>query len=759
LRRYEKILTIIVIALFGLQIVPYFTIKQVFYLAIWLLALSYLFAGFWLFNPKENKKYLLPITAGIAFAFSILAIPFLIRVNLEYFYYFFPIPNGLLCIGLTIYLLAIRKKEKITASLKNLSKRAAILLVISCFFTYTPHSFKAFRKVLIVFNNGNDALVNNLLMFDYREESEAALDNGDCERAIEFALKSNNSGKIWLGIKGNEDELINRMIHDTTTKFSPDVENVIKVFINQDDLYPISGTYSNLYKAYRCKANGEYDNNHFNIALLNYITAYKYLITCNHKSNYWDKEKSWALNNIALCYGHLNKNSLADSIYIAAIENYKKVSNTEGNGLAKLYSNLAFSLSKELQFDYSNKLFQGANYILKKDTSNTDNRKDLVINYNGLVENYLKQDSLEEALFFINRAMKFAIKTEPSYCSTKLYWGVCLFKLNEYKKADSVIKNCLLCYEFQPKNNKQNIAECYLILGQVSIALAKYDDARKYLNTGIEITTKNFGSNSSRYAGYLRVLAHLNKIIGDYPASEKQYNRVIEIFTNETGNHNNILPSVLAGLADLEITLSKLNSAKKHSDNSLSIASTYLPLTYPSATDILNEAAYVDYCLGQYKLADTLYRRVIRINNNYKHNSDITIAIALNGLGLIETAKKSFKKANSLFQESLKLHKEILTDNNPLTAIVYLNFGNLCIQEGKLSEAEENINKALTIDKQFFKSDHDIFADIFVALGDLAKKKKQNTVAKDNYKKALDIYKKKFNEEHWKVIETQSKLK
>lgn len=746
--------------LFVLQLLPYFRIESIlFKLANWLLALSYLFAGFWLFNLKENRKYFLPIASGVSFAFAIIAIPHIIRLNLEQIFYFFPIPNGLLCICLAIYLIAYRKTEKITSNVKNISKRAIIILVISSFFTYMPISFKPFRKVLIAINNGNEHLVNNILMFDFNEESELAIDKGDCDRAIEFALKSNKSGKIWLGIKGDEDELINRLTYDTTTKFSPEIENVIKGFTNPNDLYPISGTYSNLYKAYRCKANAEYDNNNFNEALLNYIIAYKYLITCNHKSNYWDKEKSWALNNIALCYGQLNKNSLADSIYIAAIENYKKVSNTEGIGLAKLYGNLAFSLSKELQFDYSNKLFQGANYILKKDTSNTDNRKDLVTNYNGLVENYLKQDSLEEALFFSKRAMKFANKTESSYCSTRLYYGVCLFKLNEYQKADSVLKTCLLYYGNQPKNYNQNIAECFLLLSQVNIALAKFDDARKYVNTGIEITIKNFGTNSSRCAGYLRVLAHLNKIVGDYPASEKQYNRVIEIYTNETGNHNNILPSVLAGLANLEITLSKLNSAKIHSDSSLSIASTFLPLTCPSASDLLNEAAYVDYSLGLYRQADTLYRRVIRINNNYGHNSDITIAIALNGLGLIETAKKGFKKANVLFQESLKMHKEILSDNNPLTAIVYLNFGNLCILEGKLSEAEVNLNKALTIDKQFFKSDHDIFADIFVALGDLAKKKNQNTAAKDYYKKALDIYKKKFNEEHWKVIDTQRKLK
>lgn len=760
-------MTTIAVALFATQLLPNYTGKTaLFALTTWFLALSYFIGGYWLFNTKESKKYFLPITAGIAFAVSIIALPFIIRLRLDNSYYFFPILNGLLCIGLTIYLIINRKAEKITSNIKNIFKRAIIILAISSFFTYTPISFKPFRKVLIALNNGNEYLVNNLLMFDYTEEFENALDKGDCDKAIEFALKANKSGKIWLGINETEEqrtdttsELLNNLLQDSTTNLSPEIENMLKAFTSQNDLFPISGTYTNLYKAYKCKANTEVDNNKFSEALLNYQTAHKYLTACDHKSKYWDEEKSWALNNIALCYKNLNKHTLADSFYVEAINNYKKVIDTADNSLAKLYSNFAYSLSEELYYEYSSNLFQAANSILKKDTANAENRKDLVTNYQGLAKNYLQQDSLENALFFIKRAMNFANKNEAEYCATTVYYGVCLYRLNEYQKSDSVLKNCLQCYESQPKGNRQNIAECNLLLSQINIALAKYDDARKYVNTGIEITSKNFGSNSSRYANYLKVLARLNKIVGDYPTSEKQYNQVIEIYTRELGDRNNKLPSVLAGLADLEITLSRLNSAKEYSDNSLSIASSFVPLTYPSTADLLNEAAYVNYCLGLYKPADTLYRKVIKINTDYELSYDVTTAVALNGLGLLETARKNYKKADSLFQQSLELHIKLFTDNNPLTAIVYLNYGSLCIQEGKLAEADERINKALTIDQQFFKSDHDIFSDIFVALGDLAKRKNQNTIAKDYYQKALDIYKKKFNDEHWKVIATQRKLK
>ena len=618
--------------------------------------------------------------------------------------------------------------------------------------------------MLYVLNNGRDHIQQNLLMIDYSDECEDAIEKGDCDRAIEYGLKSNKSGKSWLGIEDNSNRVksdgVVKDLHNDSTRLQANIRNSLSSFSDESKLMRISRTYSNLYRAYQCKADAEYNNNKFEDALLNYNLAHDYLIACDHNSKYWDEEKSWSLNKIAFCYKNLSKFSIADSIFINAIENYRTVKDSADNGLAKLLSNLAFSLSDELQFAYSNVLFQAANSVFRQDTLNRDNKKDLISNYHGLTKNYLQQDSLQNALFFIKNALNFSDdKQEVTYCQTTLYYGLCYFRLNEYHKADSILKNCLQCYESQPKNNGQNIAECNLILSQLSMALAKYEDARKYLDKGMEITKKNFGSNSTRYANYLQVLAYLNKIVGDYNISKKQYKTVIEIFNSELGGSNNKLPAVLSEFADLEIALSNLNSAKEHSDSSLSIASYYEPLTCPSSTYLLNTAAYVNYCLGLYKPADTLYRKVIKINNSYGLETDAATAIALNGLGLIETSKRNYFEADSLFKLSLKLHQTIFTNNHPLTAIVYLNLGSLLIQEGKLTDAEEKIKKALHIDKQFFKNDHDIFGDIFVAFGDLEKKKKQNEAANDYYKKALDIYLKKFEENHLKIITTRQKIK
>ncbi|MEQ1733840.1 MAG: tetratricopeptide repeat protein [Bacteroidia bacterium] len=732
MKLYEKIILILVAISFAISFLKVSDADVYLMMAISLLSLSYLICSYWLFNTGSIKKIVLPVLSGFLLCISIFSLTQLIYLNREDAFLILPITNVILFIYLSVYLIVKRKSKTDLKDVKLIFARSLITLVVSSFFAYTPITFKPYRKIVYALNNDNYDIQCNLLMFDYTEQFDEAIKQGNCDKAIEYALVANTMGKIWLGIESNNDS------------------NIVR--------WEIGGTYNNIYDAYKCKAWAAYNNNNFEEALINYKIAYRYLTTNETTSNYWKKEKSRALSSIAFCYKNINKFQEADSLFMRAIEHYKTVNDTLDKGLADLYSGFASSLSRQLEFSYANKLLFNANFILRKDSLNKESREDLVSNYIDITDNYLQQDSLQHALFYINKSLSFLDnKQGGAYCKSLFYYSVCCFKMNQYHKADSILKKSLQLYEKQPKTNGQDIANCNFVLGQICIALAKYDNAKHYLNKGMEITKNNFGINNSRYASYLKILAHLNKITGDYTTSKQQYKEALAIYTQEFGDRNNNLPPILSGLADISITLSEFTQAKSYADSSLSIAAIYSPLTKLNATSLLNTTAYVDYCLGFYKPADTLYNKVLRIINNYNIENDASKAIALNGLGLVEFAKKNYLKADSLFLKSLNLHQTIFSDNHPLTAIVYLNFAVLLIQENKLVDAEQNINKAMQINKAFFKNNHDVFADIFIVFGDVAKKQNQNNIAKEHYKKALDIYIKKFDEKHWKIISTRKK--
>ncbi len=749
MKRYEKIILIIFGVAFVLQLLAFPGKSALLALTTWLLSASYLIGGYWLFEAKKNKRITISIISGIVLSSSLFNLPYLIWVNKEPFYNFLPIANGLLFISLLCYLFLKRKSETNLQSIKLIFVRSLIILTVSSFFTYSSISFKPYRAILYSLNNGRDYIQANLRMFDYTEECEDALEKGECDRAIQFALQANDAGKNWLGIP-----LEKQKYSLNNADF-----NLVQNYSNQSQLWQISGTYSNLHKAYKCKADEYYKDKQYGQALNYYIKSDKALTNYERKSEYWKIEQVYSKNLLGLCYKKLYNYDYADSLFVEAIEQYQAIKDTTDRNVAIFYSNLAESMSEQAEFGYSNLFYKTAIIILHQDSSNEANRKDIIENYHNLIKNHLLTDSLEQAKLYIEKTFKVVDKTSVHFCNTNLYEGLYFYKLSQYRKADEVLLECLDCYKSILEPTSQNIAENYLMLAQVKIALAEYDKARNFLSKGIEISIKNYGENSSRLANYLKVDAHLDKELGNYQESEIKYHQVLTTYINELGERNNKIPEVLSSLADLEIILAKFGTAKNHSDSSMSIANYFVDLENPAVTGLINNAAYINYYIGNYNISDSLYQKTIKINKEFELQSTATYALALNGLGLIMAAKKEYKKADSLFIQTLKLHREIFTENHPCTAVVYLNYASLKIEQKKFNEVKEMLTKSLDINKQFFDIKHDIFADIYTAFGDLAKKEKQPNIAKDYYQKALDVYLGKFEANHIKVISIKEKLK
>lgn len=765
MKLYEKIVLGLVLFLFVAQLLPDFFGKSAFFaLTIWWLSLSYLCAGYWLLNSKDIKKSAIPIIAGISFATSLFTLPFTIRIRFEPIFDILPLFNIVLFVGLGLYLLIKPKSKGLNQNYKRIFIRSAIILIVTGFFSYTPASFTPYHTILIALNNGNDKLISNIEMHDYMLEFEDAYKNGDCDRAIENAIKCKDAGLVWLGIPSVEDDISPQvedsieMLKSDSIYLSSEADDVRKNYSAHSQLWKISGAFCNLYNAYRCKGNEYFNSYDYENALHYYIKADKELNARGDSLKYWEAEEALSLNQIAVCYKKLYNYGYADSLFIEAIDKYLTVEAMDGRDGAVLYSNLAESMAEQFQFGYSNFLYHEAIDILMFDNTNENNKKDIVQNYFGLIENHLHADSLHKAMFFIEETLKQVDRSTTDFCDANLFQGIAFYKLSQYERADEIMTKCLSCYKKSLEETDQKIAENHYALSQVKIALGKYQMAKKSLDTGIEITTKNYGKNTVRYANYLKAHAHLDRLLGNYVKSEQQCYQVLETYISELGEINQKMPEVLSGLADLETVLGKFGNAKAHSDSSLSIASYFVNLETPGVTSLINNAAYVNYNIGLYAVSDSLYKKTIKINNDYGLQSTASTAIALNGLGLVMTAKRKYQTADSLFAESLKLHKDIFTENHPSTGVVYLNYASLKIEQNKLNQANEMLNKALNTSSLFYDKEHDVFADIYVAFGDLAQKQKNADLAKDYYQKALDIYLVKFGEEHIRVTSTKEKL-
>jgi tetratricopeptide (TPR) repeat protein len=434
-------------------------------LSLLLLIAVYSIGGYWLFNSKEKRQYFLPIVTGIILSSSIYTWFRTIHLRFhELPWQILPAVNSVLFLALGIYLIAKRKSPDLPSNIKGIMFRSLIIGLITCFFSYTPYTIKAYRAIIVALNNGNEELVNNIHMVDYAELFDKAYAKGDCDEAIVYAEKSNHCGLIWLGKISDKPEKANEASDTSaiitfndltdTVNLSPEEMRLLKnklpkPSMDTGGLWQISKTYDNLYDAYKCKADNEYHQG-------NYETALRYFLRSDSLTHAYYQNKltrATLLNDIAWCYKGMKKYELADSLYSQAMYARLALKDTFSRGMATIISNLAESYSEQKLYSTSNSFFRLANIMYRKDSLNKNSKADLLDNYGSMIKNFTVLDSIEQAYFYVQKSFTLEKPGTEEYCNTSLYYGICLYKLNQYEKADSILQGCLQCFQSKYKPN------------------------------------------------------------------------------------------------------------------------------------------------------------------------------------------------------------------------------------------------------------------------------------------------------------------
>ena len=729
--RYEKILLLLLLLFLGFNIAGFAGGNALFDIDLWVLAISYLLGSYWLFN-RAQIAVPIRIIAGFAFAAAIISFIHTSNVKINALYQSLPALNGLLCVGLGIYLL-LHRREAVYYALHGLWLRAVAILIISFFFAYCPLGFWPYRKALIAMNYSQKAIVSNLRMFDYRAEYDAAMDRQDYHAAVAYGYQALEMGKRWLG---GDSVKLRRMI---------------------------SGTYTNLYTAYKNLGDGEYNQHHYQQAFRAYQAGNTFLVTGDHRKNgteppdeYWQEEKAWSLNNMAFCYLKLRQFAKGDALFIGAIRAYKKVYPTPDLSFARLAADLATSYTAQRQFNASTQILQRVDRFLTKDTT----RKAATVRVTNAMDismNYMQQDSLSQALHTLQTIAYPRNDTTANRYKAGLEEGVCLYKMERYRAVPAVLQQPLGYYK-QHARYWEAAALCQLLLAKNSLALAQYAEVQQYADaTRKLLLTEANGANSSLNSSCLSVLGALNKTLGKYAVADKQLTQAVAMMHRDANNASGTRAEALTELADLDVTMGRVVAAQEHVSDALALLLQGTSKILPSQTAVIATAAYVDYVQGHFEEAHRKYRQIVAVNARYGEGQKATTASAWNGLGLVEMAQHHYGRADSLFQQALDLHEKLFTAHHPLTATVYLNYGLLRLKQNRNSDARLLFEKASGIAQVFLPADHDMFGDLAMAMGDLAAQEKRVAEAHNYYEQAVAIYAHKFPATHWKVKDARRK--
>lgn len=735
MKRTEQILVLIWIIFLLLKGIDYTGGATFFGLATFALGLLYLIGSFKLFEPKSNSPIIIPILAGLSLSTSLITIPFNIHLRNWDWLQILPFLNiafTTLIFGLVV--LRRIRKSPVENYLKEILLRTFIVLLFTSLFAFKPIENQFYRDAIIFLNAGNEDIISNMKMFDYWQESETQLELGNCDKAIEYSLLSFNEGLNWLWIDGDS-------LTDKDLK----------------QLWKIQATYTNIHKAYECKAEKLYDSKNYKDALYYQFKADSFLnINPVAKNESWKAERADSKNNIGIYYDALGDSDSAIVYYKKAIIYHVDSIKSLNVKLATYLSNLSSACADAHYWNESNQATEQSILVLNKDSITQDKNYKYSVSYLQLVNNALADNKPTRANQYLHEVKQYL--TPKLECRYYLYSSILANKLENPIETLNKAREAMVCYNQLYGEQHQNIAECHALAFEAWMKIPNYDSALVHINKGMEVTRLNYGLTTARYHDYVKREGYYYFSVGDYENALEKLSIVKRVYERDFGRNSDKLPEVLAIIGRIKIEQGEFEDAEKYATESLRLAEFHEFFIDDRASGLLNNIAYIKYAANQNFVADTLYKKSIKLNIEADQDSSLSIASAFNGLGLLATRKSQFFEADSLLNQSLELYQYRTSDFHPDKAIVLMNRSELFFKQKNFSEALELINQALDNFIPFHRDNHPTIADMISSKAIILAMKDERTQAKELLIKALEIYESNFQPEHSKIRETRNRL-
>ena len=164
--------------------------------------------------------------------------------------------------------------------------------------------------------------------------------------------------------------------------------------------------------------------------------------------------------------------------------------------------------------------------------------------------------------------------------------------------------------------------------------------------------------------------------------------------------------------------------------------------------NFISAIAYLLYYVAEYKKAETLYEKSLRIRERVLGEEHPSTATSYYNLARVYQAQGKYEKAEGLYEKSLRIRERVLGEEHLSTAASYNNLAGVYQAQGKYEKAEGLYEKSLQISEKVLGEEHasttisyNNLAGAYYAQGEYEK-------AKRLYEKSLRIKERVLGEEH-----------
>ena len=300
-------------------------------------------------------------------------------------------------------------------------------------------------------------------------------------------------------------------------------------------------------------------------------------------------------------------------------------------------------------------------------------------------------------------------------------------------------------------------AEFYQTLGGIYEQLGDFDRADTLLQRALDQRRMLFGSDHPDVARSLLAMGRLR-------AAQSKLEEA-ELFAREgLAVSQHWLPSDHPTVAEAWYTLGRVMTERGNYEQSIEILeeavrrSAVQDSANMGLSQSLTELANAHFYAGHYDAADSLNRRVLKIDRRLYGERHPLVANSLVNLGAVQFQVGHYEKAEHLYRQALEIKQGYFGADHYETAATLLMLGQSLTYQGRYEEALEVLHPALAIRERTYGAVHPRVASALSELGSVALMQDDLQAAEGYYTRMVTIYRTIYPDGHYYIGVAQSNL-
>lgn len=277
--------------------------------------------------------------------------------------------------------------------------------------------------------------------------------------------------------------------------------------------------------------------------------------------------------------------------------------------------------------------------------------------------------------------------------------------LSRYTEARDILHRALKLAAVQDPGGPRH-AFALSSLGQVSISLGNFDEARHLLEQSAEIWSRLHGKDSISYANTIAIIARIARLQGDLREAELHLRTALAIFERSLGSVHPRLVPALADLAEMVGQRGRNTDAIQLLLRAKTVAQTTLSENHPDFAALLLTIADQYRVAKQYSEAESAYRLAIERCEAIYGQTHPRLAAYLNNYATLLVEMGNRAAAEKFYRRALSIRESALGPMHIDNAETLLNLAVLLTDVSRFDQARPLIEQSLAIRQQSYGITH-----------------------------------------------------